>query len=215
MKIVTRTVLAFSLFAASAFSQGMVDFNTKAVGARVFYYHIYHNNGLDWHQGTPIPATGNDPINNLPFYGQLYAAAGAGALEATLQPVGRPVTFRGNGDPDSSNAGYLLDLNPVAVTPTGGGAATVQLRAWTGAEAYEIAAALALARTPGAGAGSSAPVDLETTGNPNSAPNVVELTGLQGFTFFAGFINIPEPSTYALFGGGLIFFGVSRFRKRK
>lgn len=210
------TVLSFCLVNLAAYSQGTVNFDTKAVGARVFYdVEIYRG-------GSPIggfsaPMTGNHPGNNLPFYGQLYAASGAGAAEATLQPVGTPLTFLGNGDRNSPNAGYLQDLNPVAVVPLGGGSATVQLRAWTGAETYELAAAMALVGAMNAGAGSSGTLDLHSTGNPNAEPPItqVDLIGLQGFYVETGFITIPEPSIVALFASGLIFLGFSRRGKKK
>jgi hypothetical protein len=190
---------------AYSYSQGTVDFDTKAVGARVSYTVQFQPGSLF--------ASGNNPVNGTAFYGQLYAAAGAGALEATLQPVGTRLGFRGAGG-QGVNAGYLQDLEPVTVTPTGGGPATIQLRAWTGADTtYEIAEVAALAGTPGYGAGKSALTTLAATGNPNGTPPTtqVPLDGLTGFSFQVN--NIPEPSTVALgvLGAAALLFA----RRRK
>jgi hypothetical protein len=206
IKTLVATTVAFT-YCIGAYSQGTVDFDTRAVNARAMF--VVTGDPAD-----PRPVTGNNPVSNLPFYTQLYAAAGPNALESTLQGVGTRISFRGGGNVLSPSAGYAQDLEPVVVTPIGGGAATVQQRAWTGGETYEQAAASFLIGTPGSGIGKSSPINFEFTGNPNGTPPTtqVPLTGLQGFTMTV--TGIPEPSTYAMVAVGLIGLGISRWRKQ-
>jgi hypothetical protein len=201
LKTFLSTTLAFCFTLGVGYSQGTVQFDTKAVGARVFYVYPFN-------PGPAIPATGNNPLSNVPFYGQLYAAPGQNASVDSLQPVSSPLPFSGSGNPASSNAGYLQAVSAVTVTPIGGGPATIQLRAWTGGDTYEEALAAVNLGVFGSGVGESPLLNLASTGDPNSAP---ELVGLTGFTFN---LTIPEPSTYSLLAGGLIFLGISRSRKK-
>jgi hypothetical protein len=191
--IVTAALMGVTAY---SYGQGTVIFDTKAVGARVLYT-------VQGDSAAPTPATGNSPVPaglGTPFYGQLYAAAGTvtAGNEGSLQAVGTRLAFRGGGNPASSNAGFLQDTTPVTLpTATPGGPATVQVRAWVGAETYDAAKLLADANTIGSGAGWSPLLSLSKTADPSNPTDLPgDLVGLQGFTFEVK--NIPEPSTVAL-----------------
>jgi hypothetical protein len=196
MKIKTSAFLAllFSTQVSQVHAQGFVNFDTKAVGAQVF---LNINNDIR-------PASSDYPLPfNQQVYGQLYAAAGQNADASALQAVGTRLPF-GTGD----NAGYLKDETPVVVpTSVPGGTTTVQLRAWTGAETYELAYLAKQLWVHNATAGSSELLNLPSTG---STLNPVDLTDLQGFTME---IFVPEPSSWILMAGGL-FVAAFKFRRK-
>lgn len=192
-------LLAVVLTAGFAYGQGAVNFDTKAVGAKVT---------LDASEGGAALA------GNL-YLAQLYAAAGSGVAEASLLPVGSTVYFRGG-----INAGFVTisgvgpsgsDVNPVvnlftAAQGAANSAATVQLRAWETARGatWEAAGGFGAAHV-----GESAILAIGTTGGYGSPPTTPpDLTGLQGFSLRP----VPEPSTIAL---GLLGAAALLIRRRK
>jgi hypothetical protein len=162
---------------AASFGQGLVNFDTQSVGARI------------------LKADGTPPSVGTAYFARLYSAAGQNAPKSALAPAGNnPVNLR-----SGANGGYVqvsgitskgITVDPVvSVTTVNGGPATVQLRAWSSAfDTYEAAAAAS------SEFGESPLLNLAATGNPAAAPPTtpVDLIGLQGFTM------VPEPSTVAL-----------------
>lgn len=180
--------------ATVAYGQGTVNFNTSVLGTSAQVY-----------SAPSVLAFGPG------FYAQLYTASGTGASEASLNPVGNPVNFRSGG-----GAGYVQQTGTsvgaagsfpvnttVVVTPTSGGAATVQLRAWASTFATYEAAVLANGLR-----GASDPLSLLVTGTGGGSPpgTPVNLIGLEGF------VMVPEPSTYAL---GSLAMGALWFIRRR
>src|SRR5688572_2432795 len=102
--------LLLGLGISNVWSQGQVNFDTKAVGARCTCIE----------QG----------LAGAAWFARLYAAAGTGAARGALAPVGIPVNFR-----TGVNAGYVQtsgvtskgqEVNPVVtVTTLAGGPVTV------------------------------------------------------------------------------------------
>lgn len=192
--------------ATVSYGQGTVNFETANIGpgARI----------MQPDKTTPAWGTG--------WFAQLYAAPTANAAASALQKVGIPVNLRG-ASAASTVAGYVqtfgqtskgADVDPVVVvTPTAGGPATVQLRAWNaGFDTWEAAMAAGTAATPSPTAqwGESAPIQIAVTGGGGSPPGLpADLTGL-GITELRG---IPEPSTVALgvLGAAALLFA----RRRK
>jgi hypothetical protein len=195
--------------ATVSYGQGTVNFETANIGAPARVFQPRSTN----------PVFGNN------WFAQLYAAAVANAPEATLLKVGTQVNFRGTA-PTSTSAGYVqtfgttskgAEVNPVVtVTPTAGGPATVQLRAWSAAfDTYELAAAALLANNPAAHVGESAVLSLSATGGGGEPPalpvNLTGLTGKEGPGITLR--DVPEPSTVALgvLGAAALLFA----RRRK
>jgi len=193
---------------AASYGQGTVNFETANIGA----------GARIMQPDKTTPAFGNG------WFAQLYAAAGSAAAETALAKVGNPVNLRG-ASATSTVAGYVqtfgatskgVDVDPVVVvTPTAGGPATVQLRAWnSGFDTYELAEAAG--KLPGAAAttqwGKSAPITIAATGGGGSPPGLpADLTGL-GLTQLQGAI-VPEPTTIALGALGAAALLFARRRK--
>jgi len=192
--------------ATISYGQGSVNFETANIGPAARVLQTKEKGGA--------PAFGNG------WFAQLYAAAGANAAETALAKVGNPVNLRG-ASATSSVAGYVQTFGPnskgvetdpvVIVTPTAGGPATVQLRAWSSNfDTYELAAAALAAKNPLAEAGKSAPLSLAATGGGGSPPGLpVDLTGLTTTQL----IGVPEPTTIALGVLGAAALLVARRRK--
>lgn len=182
---------------AYSYGQGTVNFDTKAVGAKVFLPN----------STTAAAGTG--------FWAQLYAAAGASAPESSLAKVGSPVNLR-----SGVNAGFVQisgttstggTVDPTVTVPTSspGGASTVQLRAWSsGSASYEAAVDV-----KGQQWGKSDTLSLTATGNPAAEPPTtpVDLTGLSNVQLQE--VTIPEPSTIALGVLGAAALAFARRRK--
>lgn len=197
--------------ATASYGQGTVNFETANIGPSARVYATGSNK--------TVPVFGNG------FFAQLYAAAGSGAVESALAPVKTPVNFRGT-SAASTSAGYVqtfgttskgTEVDPVVVvTPTAGGPATVQLRAWSSNfDTYELANAAVTAQNPTAFAAESAVLSIASTGGGGAPPGLpVDLTGLTGKDG-AGIElrGIPEPSTVALgvLGAAALLFA----RRRK
>jgi len=147
----------------------------------------------------PIDAPIKNGATGLGFVGtagsaQFYAGP-AGALPAALTPVGPVYNF----DTRAGREGYIVAGDTLTVAGVvGGGTATIQLRAWTGAATYDLA-------TGNRGSSATIQLVLGNAGSPPSLPS--DPTGLQGFT-----TTIPEPATIALAGLGA---AALLFRRRK
>jgi hypothetical protein len=163
------------------FGQGTVILDTKALG-----------------ESARIGSPGGGFITGSVAHAQLYAAPGQNASEASLQPVGPVLPFRGG-----INAGFLLAQDPITIPfASPGGPVTVQLRAWLGsAPSFEAA---------GPNTGKSPLVSLAATGNPLGQPPTlpVQLTGLQGFP-----LPFPEPGSVAIGALGAVALLFSRKKK--
>ncbi len=169
--------------------------------------------------GVNAPATSSLTgmrVEGTAFLAQLYFAPGVGASEDTLVAVLGTPAFFGTG----SAAGYILtstgggtrSLTDGTTTVPGGGAATIQIRAWEAAlgASFEEAMANAPANTDRV-LGRSNLVDLNSTGNPAASPPVlaVNLVGLNPYML----MPIPEPSVLAL--AGLAAGALLLLRRRK
>jgi hypothetical protein len=192
LKRILVTVAIIGVTAAS-YGQGTVFFDND-MGARV----------------APVTDVGvTNRLSGSGFSAQLFAASGINAPSNSLVAAESRVQFR-----TGSNVGFVptstVTINSftgsavdptVTVTPTEGGPATVQMRAWDAAfPTYDAAIA-------GNGKyGWSNILNLPATGGGLTPP--VNLVGLQGFSL----VQVPEPSTIALGAFGL---AALLFRRRK
>jgi len=173
------------LAAVSAFAQGTVLFNNRITGT------------LD----APVRNV-DGTLLGAGYFAQLWGGASAGSLTA-ITPVAQFIT-----NPTTQAAtGYFAGGERTITGIAAGGAAVIQVRAWYGGPTGAIQD-WATALSSGVAYGSSATVNLASTGNPATSPpgTPVNMIGLTGFSL------VPEPGTYALLalGAGALFL-----RRRK
>jgi len=165
---------------------GTVRFDTKLVGAKVF---------APLKDGSTVAAEGNK------YLAQLYAAPVLGAPSTALRPVGNPVHFGSGAEAgfvQTSGSALGVNVNPIVeVSSIPGGAATVQMWAWSAN--YNLASAKTehSRSIPGVTYGSSPTLNLFNTGTSQAETRIdpLPLSGLEGFTmakprsFLVGIVN--------------------------
>lgn len=144
---------------------------------------------------------------NTTFFGQIYAGANSGSLAA----IGSAVQFGTvGGTPNVGANGFIIGttVSQVSGSLFGGSAGVYQLRAWSGAATYELAAA-----TVGAKIGSSSVQSVTFGGVPSGggAPLTPPDVSLHG-SFQLSTVAVPEPATIAL---GLFGAAGLLIRRRK
>jgi len=201
--------------AVSVMAQGTVLFNTASgangVNMRVYGPEVGNitlskvgNTSAQTPAGTQT-YTG-DLLSGAGFWGQLYAASGAGVAEGSLQAATPTSTFR-----TGSAAGVVAPLTAtLAGVPLDAAVATVQLRAWDNSSGlYTTWAQAETAWLAGTiAAGKSPRLDVSAIGGTLNAPPY--LAGLQSFNIYMNVI--PEPGTFALLGLGAL--GMLIFRRK-
>jgi hypothetical protein len=171
-----KLLIAFTgmLLATGAYAQGLFNLANGAPSVDA---------PITTAAGALLPSTG--------YWIQAYSAAGAGAAEGSLTPLGSP--FRA----DAAVAGYFFNGSTAIPGVAAGETASVQIRAWSDSAAtYELAAGMI-----GAEIGKSGIVDIDLVGGTTPTN---DLTGLQAFQLA---VVVPEPSIIALAvaGAGLLF----------
>jgi len=161
-------------------------------------------NGLS---GNPVFDVNGTTALNTTFFGQIYAGANAGSLAA----IGSAVQFGTvGGTPNAGANGFIIGNTVTATSGSlfGGSAGVYQLRAWTGAATYELAAT-----TVGAKIGSSSVQNVTFGGTPSGggAPLTPPDVSLHS-SFALTTVSVPEPATIAL---GLFGAAGLVFRRRK
>lgn len=153
-------------------------------------YQVTFNTANDGLTNPVFDVDGTTPLATS-FFGQIYAGTSLGSLSA----IGSAVQFGTVGGVANSGANGFIINNVVTATSaiTHGTTIVYQLRAWTGAATYELAAV-----TPGAKIGSSSPLtgnNIIVQGPPSltTPPN----TSLHG-SFALTSVVVPEPATIAL-----------------
>jgi hypothetical protein len=199
--------------AASVLAQGTVSFVNSGTGVKAPVYGVETPNNT-------VSKTGNTTAGNVAgtqvytgallngsgFVAQLYAAAGGGVAEGSLQAATPTTTFR-----TGSAAGFLAIITTtLAGVPLDAALATVQVRAWDNSSGqYATWAAAEAAWNAGTiAAGKSKTWDLAAIGGQANTPPI--LKGMESFNLYMKVI--PEPSTFALLGLGAL--GMMIFRRK-
>jgi len=215
MKKTILASLTLSLLSVSLFAQGTVNFNNRVTG--VLFAPVYGPQTGNSTQSLTGQSSIGTPSGTVSYTGallsggnylaELFAAAGSGVAESSLQAGANIITFR-----TGAGAGYVQTGVTGVLTgvPLDTSVATIQLRVWDNTSGlYNTWAAAETAWLAGTiAAGKSTTFNLNAIGgNINSPPNLTGLTSFNIYTIAA----VPEPTTLVLAGlGGLSLLALRR-----
>jgi len=211
MKSISKLLVAaaVTLSAVVSYGQGSINFNNAAVGVK-----ITDKNGVN--VGSTVAGDGTN------YFAQLYWAPGTVTDMNLLNPVaGALVNFRSLANGGSIQVSGTTSLGTVITTtaytvptPTPGGIATFQIRAWYGGgsvyTSYYNGTTFNGANLNGlAQYGFSNLITIQTGDTTPPAATPPNMVGLQTFQL----VPVPEPGTLALAGLGAA--SLLLFRRKK
>jgi len=192
LKQIAMAILVASS-AVSAFAQGQVNFNNNISDfATVADRFVYFGTGVAGHNA-------GDKVTGTNFKIQLYAGTAADSL--SVVPLSAAASFRAA---TTSFPGTWSGGSRTLATP-GGQQVFLQLKAWDGSAGatYESVAGTTAA------SGFSSVFTYTPPTSPNAPASDLYMEGFRTFNI----VGVPEPSTFALAGLGILGLVMARRRK--